>query len=95
MERCWHDDPSQRPNIDQLLKEIKKTRRFGSKWIENDIDENEKNASLDSNRHNHNTLTLRQEIHPEAIYTSRFISYATTVHSDDLFASANNTKNLP
>ncbi|CAG8491056.1 2604_t:CDS:2, partial [Ambispora gerdemannii] len=94
MERCWHKDPLQRPNIDQLLREIRKTRRLGSNWIENDIDENEKNAPLDGNRRNHNTL--RQEVHIEASYTSRFISYATTVHSnDDLFASANNARNLP
>ncbi|CAG8548069.1 4227_t:CDS:1, partial [Ambispora leptoticha] len=42
--RCWHKYPSRRPNVDQLLREIKKMRCLGPKRIEEDIDENEKRS---------------------------------------------------
>ncbi|CAG8471547.1 11994_t:CDS:2 [Ambispora gerdemannii] len=45
MKKCWHENPSQRPNVNQLLEEIREILRFGSKWVVENIDKDGTDAS--------------------------------------------------
>ncbi|CAG8471481.1 11991_t:CDS:2 [Ambispora gerdemannii] len=76
MKKCWHANPAQRPNVNQLLEEIREIRRLGSKWIVENIDEDGTDASsVDMN------MSSVEEVNSDL---RRFS------HGDDLFDSNEN-----